>query len=183
MNVIITVSIAFILSVGCASNRSEVVPATDSSSAGSGDLHPVVIVLPLVAQDSVFGGVWDPEVVPRAELDRFLDQVLPAVADVPADKTVWAVLSEVTGKPIHWVRGAHMGSVKPTESVETIKYRGINWQRPRPAVRDALDVILAAANRDLINWDRSDDLLFKNYAVVARYEILILSLPVDKPRR
>lgn len=143
-------------------------------------LEPVQLDLPFVAPNSSFGGVWPPDVLSAKELTQFLETPLPPAGKVPAEKTLVAVVSEASGKSIIWERATHAPPRAPTTRVETELFHGSFPFTARPSFRDAIGVILAIADQDSINIPTDNDYDFRNFVIVTRGHIIVLSLPVGK---
>jgi hypothetical protein len=167
-------------SFGCSdSPRVQAVQSKDPKEGEMVVYGPEVFDIPMFAAPTTLGGAWRPDVLSGTEMAALLDRPLPEPASVPESQTLWETIAKETGKEIVWERIADSPAIGPPTRAETTPHRESFPHSLRPTVRDGLSLLLMIANREATNIPRDAGRQLRNFILVTRGQIIIISLPVE----
>jgi hypothetical protein len=180
MRLICGVTLLLHFSLGCSdSPKVEAVQPKVAKENESVVYGPEVFDIPMFAAPTTLGGAWRPDVLSGTEMAALLDRPLPEPASVPESQTLWETIAKATGKEIVWERVADSPAIGPPTRAETTPHRESFPDSPRPTVRDGLSRLLMIANREATNIPRDGGRQLRNFILITRGQIIILSLPVE----
>jgi hypothetical protein len=151
-----------------------------NSDAGVEVLQAQIAEVPVIAANTPYG-VWFPDTLSQSELNALLEIRLPKPDAVARDKTFLSVIEEATGKTVIWSRQAASHTYSDLEAYKLRTYQqGFSSQNKQPTLKTAMNNLLALANREGVNTENDPNYMYRNFAIVCRKYIVIMSLPVGR---
>lgn len=132
----------------------------------------------LVLWNDPYSGAMPPESLSRDELESFLTDELPLPSEVAPDATFVGVVEDVTGRTVVWSREAGTDALRDVGSLKQLTYREAFRGNRGVTVRDGLGVLLGATISGSLNQPVGVDYQFRDFILVTRRHILVISLPV-----